>query len=95
MISVSTIVLLWLSVSLAVMGPIVDDSSNSDGPQVTTVANDASSGKWLTSFDEAKKTSISQKYPKICLKNKRASSFFAGTKQHDFLRFSKLLGHAK
>ena len=65
MISVSTIVLLWLSVSLAVMGPIVDDSSNSDGPQVTTVANDASSGKWLTSFDEAKKTSIERNVPLI------------------------------
>lgn len=63
MISVSAMVVLSVSVSLAAMNPISADSESAELSQVVTDANDASSGKWLDSFDDAKRMSIKKNVP--------------------------------
>ena len=63
MISVSAMVLLSVSVSLTAMDSNSADPNNSELSKAGTDANDASSGKWLVSFDEAKKLSIEKNIP--------------------------------
>ena len=70
MISVSAMVLVSVSVSLAAMdpisaNPISADSNDSELSQVVTDATDASTGKWLDSFDDAKRMSIEKNVPII------------------------------
>ena len=67
MISVSAMVLLSVSVSvsLAAMEPNTRDSNNTKLSQVVTDPNDASSGKWLDSFGDAKRISIEKNVPII------------------------------
>ena len=65
MISVSALVLFSVSVSLAALDPISADSNNSELSHVVTDANDTSSGKWLDSFDAAKRMSIEKNIPII------------------------------
>ncbi len=63
MISVSAMVLLSVSVSLIAMDSNSAAPNNSELSKAGTDANDASSGKWLVSFDEAKKLSIEKTIP--------------------------------
>jgi len=63
MISVSAMVLLSVSVSLAAMDSTTEDSNNSELSQVVNETNVASSGKWLDSFDDAKRLSIEKNVP--------------------------------
>lgn len=65
MISLSAMVLLSVSVSLAAMDEISADANNSELSNVVADANDASSGKWLDSFDDAKRMSIKKNIPII------------------------------
>ena len=65
MISVSAMVLLSVSVSLSAMEPNSGDSNNTELSQVVTDPKDASSGKWLDSFDDAKRISIEKNVPII------------------------------
>ncbi len=65
MISVSAMVLLSVSVSLAAIDSMTGDSNNSELSKVVTETNDASSGKWLDSFDEAKRLSSEKDVPII------------------------------
>ena len=63
MISVSAMVLFSVSLSLAAMDPNSADPNNSELSQTVADAMDASSGKWLDSFEEAKKLSIEKNVP--------------------------------
>ncbi len=63
MISVSAMVVLAVSVSLIAIDPDSTDPGNSDIAQIRNDANDASTGKWIDSFDEAKKLSIEKNIP--------------------------------
>lgn len=65
MISLSAMVLLSVSVSLAAIDEISADANNSELSHVVTDANDASSEKWLDSFDDAKRMSIKKNIPII------------------------------
>ena len=67
MISVSAMVLLSVSVSvsLAAMDPNSSDPNNAELSQVVSDASEASTGKWLDSFDDAKKLSIEKNVPVI------------------------------
>lgn len=67
MISVSAMVLLSVSVSvsLAAMDPNSSDPNNPELSQVVSDASEASTGKWLDSFDDAKKLSIEKNVPII------------------------------
>ena len=75
MISVSSMVFLAVSVSLAAMGPNSSDSVSADAEstdqaslelsQVATKTDKVSAGKWLDSFDEAKKLAIEKNIPII------------------------------
>ncbi len=67
MISVSAMVLLSVSVSvsLAAMDPNSSDPNNAELSQVVSDASEASTGKWLDSFDDAKKLSIEKNVPII------------------------------
>lgn len=63
MISVSATVVLAVSVSLIAIDPDSADSGSSDIVQIGSNANDDSTGKWIDSFDEAKKLSIDKNIP--------------------------------
>ncbi len=63
MISVSAMVLLSVSVSLVAMDPNLTDPNHAELSDVVADAVDASTGKWLDSFDDAKKLSIEKNIP--------------------------------
>lgn len=63
MISVSAMVLFSVSVSLAAMDSNAVDSRNAALSQAVTDAGDASTAKWMGSFDDAKKLSIEKNLP--------------------------------
>ncbi|MBC7964493.1 MAG: thioredoxin family protein [Fuerstia sp.] len=65
MISVSAMVLLSVSVSLAAMDPTSSDPNSPELSKVVSDAGEASTGKWVDSFDDAKKLSIEKNVPII------------------------------
>ncbi|MEJ7591502.1 MAG: thioredoxin domain-containing protein [Planctomycetaceae bacterium] len=65
MISVSAMVLLSFSVSLVAMDPNSTNPNNLELSGVVADAGDASTGKWLDSFENAKKLSIEKNIPII------------------------------
>lgn len=65
MISVSAAVLIGISLSLIAIDSDLVNPGTIEEPQVASAADDASTGKWLNSFDDAKQLSIEKKLPMV------------------------------
>ena len=65
MISVSAAVLIGVSVSLITIDSNSVNPGTVEEPHVASTTDDASTGKWLNSFDEAKRLSIEKKIPMV------------------------------
>ncbi|MEZ6033355.1 MAG: thioredoxin family protein [Planctomycetaceae bacterium] len=63
MISVSAAIFISVSVSLIAIDSV--NPGTVEEPRSASAADDASTGKWLNSFDEAKKLSIEKKIPMV------------------------------
>ncbi len=63
MMSVSAILVLSMSVSMAIMEPESGDLKSALVPDAVSSPSDTPVGKWLESFEEAKAQSIEKKLP--------------------------------